>query len=112
MKTTKTTSAKPAETKTAAAPKAAKPTLSAERMLAIKAAAHATVAALSVRSCGCGCGAPTKSTFAPGHDAKLASRLVKEQVEAELAAQAQKEDKPPVRLRPAKAAKAQQANAA
>jgi predicted nuclease with RNAse H fold len=29
------------------------------------------------RSCGCGCGAPVKSRFLPGHDAKLRSQLLR-----------------------------------
>lgn len=56
-----------------------------------RAAAHEAVRKLAERTCACGCGGRTKSTFVPGHDAKLHARLTEEifaklVVEAEAAA--------------------------
>lgn len=42
------------------------------------AVAREQIKALSARSCACGCGAATKNTFAPGHDAQLHSRILRE----------------------------------
>ena len=42
-------------------------------------------------SCWCGCGAPVKSRFKPGHDAKLKSRLVKLARDGDRSAKAQLE---------------------
>lgn len=87
-KAAKTVSLKPAkqakaETKPQAAP--AKPALSDAVKAKIREDAHEQIAALSRRNCACGCNTPTKSTFAPGHDARMFSRLVKEAEEAALA---------------------------
>ena len=54
----------------------------------IRQEAHAEIKALGTRSCACGCGATTKSTFAPGHDAKHAGALIRAKQAAWLAAQA------------------------
>lgn len=51
-------------------------TIPDEVMDEIRHRAHATVKSYSNRTCACGCMQPTKSTFAPGHDAKLLSQLI------------------------------------
>lgn len=54
--------------------KAEAPDLSDQEIEAIE----AEVRSKTVRPCGCGCGAETRASFLPGHDAKLRSRLMTE----------------------------------
>lgn len=64
------------------AAKAARPkdpkTENPELWATAKAEAHARIKELSRHLCACGCGRECRNTFAPGHDAQLASRLANE----------------------------------
>lgn len=54
------------------------PAVSAEEPVALGQNKAAPRGPITGRKCGCGCGAPVKRKFLPGHDAKLKSRLLKE----------------------------------
>lgn len=73
-----------------AEPKAAKPApgkLTDEERAQVRAWAHEELNRLvpATRPCGCGCGLQVSGRFAPGHDAKLVSRLVEEETARRLA---------------------------
>jgi hypothetical protein len=72
-----------------AAPITAAPELSALERATIAIEVTEAIRLLGQRACACGCATPTRATFAPGHDATLKARMIRERIEAVLAARRQ-----------------------
>ena len=68
----------PKTTKPAPAAAPVTPQISTGDRARIVAEVEEHIKGLGARTCACECGTPTKSTFAPGHDARLRSRLINE----------------------------------